>query len=74
MSFVDAGVLETGEGRGNPNGPCVALATKSWLRTQQRGAEDSTAARRQKIDPCTYPAHPSTFGDPLADLATPRSA
>lgn len=72
---MDDGVLETGEGRGNPTGPCVAWATKScWSRTQQRGAEDSTAARRQKIDPCTYPAHPPTFGDPLADLATPRSA
>lgn len=60
---MGAGVLEMGEGRGNPTGPCVwHWATKSWLRTQQRGAEDSTARRRQKIDPCTYPAHPL---DPL---------
>lgn len=64
---MDAGVLEMGEGRGKPTGPFLAWATKRWLqRTQQRGAEDSTARRRQKIDPCTYPAHPSTLWRPLS--------
>lgn len=45
---MGAGVLWMGEGRGNPTGPWVALATKSWLRTQQRGAEETRRRRGVK--------------------------
>lgn len=48
---MGAGVLWMGEGRGNPTGPWVALATKSWLRTQQRGA----AASKNRIPVRTRP-------------------
>lgn len=62
---MGAGVLWMGEGRGNPTGPWVALGTKSWLRTQQRGAEDSNgaAASKNRIPVCARPT-PRPLGTP----------